>query len=267
MAGFLLLLVFSLYFCDLHAQVAPPPLNPSHPSTPHPPLTPQEEEAIHNMVSPSHLPDTDEAAFPFGTPLFNSCASSSSPHHPLCCAVSLCWQLNEDTPSVLWYSSTGADGASLTGLGAGQVPAHYHHMYYHGPAPHQHHASSYDEFATPYPPSSPSSHSTPPPSPHFDEAEADPHAARHHSEGHLPVHHPPAAYHYHSPGEMGGPADDGWIHEVPRWMEKQGKEGWEEAERMMAGNTAQQKLRRQQKRAAEEAEKLQREEGKSPSAV
>ena len=161
-------------------------------------------------------------------------------------------QLNEDSPSTLWYSSTGADEQSLTGLGAGKVPAHYHHMYYNGPAPHQHHASSYDEVygRTSASPSAAFS------SPHFDEAEIDPRAARHHAEGHQPPQYPPPSYHHHADGGVhagaGGGEDEGWVHEVPHWMEKQGREGWEEAERMMAGNTAVQKLRRQQKRKAQE---------------
>ena len=151
---------------------------------------------------------------------------------------------------MLWYSSAGAD-ASLTGLGAGRVPAHYHHLYYHGPAPHEHHSSPYDEFP-------PASSASSPDLPHFDEAEADPRAARHHSEGAAaapPSHYPPAAYHHHQQQRVGGGADDGWEHEVPRWMVGQGREGWAEAERMMAGNTAQQKLLRQMRRNAEEAER------------
>ena len=233
----ILLLVFPT--CSVHAQVAPPP--PHHYSQHPPPIPhPDEEAAILAMVS---------RAPRFPCPLLLRCSVRLTVRPHSCCAVWY-WQINEESPSTLWYSSTGADAGSLTGLGAGRVPAHYHHMYYDGPAPHQHHASSYDEYANAAPAAA-----AEPAAPHFDEAEADPRAARRHAEGHMPPR-PPDAYHY---GGGGGLEDHGgWVHEVPPWMEKQGKDGWEEAERMMAGNTAEQKLRRQQRRAAQEDERQRR---------
>ena len=56
-------------------------------------------------------------------------------------------QLREGSPSsTLWYSSSAAASSSVTGVGASQIPAQYHHMFhYDGPHPHLQH-NRYGEY-------------------------------------------------------------------------------------------------------------------------
>ena len=155
-------------------------------------------------------------------------------------------QLREGSPSTLWYSSSAAASSSVTGVGASQIPAQYHHMFhYDGPQPHQHH-SPYGAYVD----------DTNPAQAAFgfgyeyeEQQQKQQHAESEGSEDGSgesesaadPSSHPPSSYMH-----------EGFLHHVPEWMKKETEQYRDMAHR--GGNTAEDRLL-QHKRRQEQLER------------
>ena len=158
-------------------------------------------------------------------------------------------QLREGSPSsTLWYSSSASASSSVTGVGAAQIPAQYHHMFhYDGPhPPSQHnHYGDYVEQTDPSQTPFGASYTVNTARGGGAEEEEGEGQAEGSTEGDTadPSSHPPASYMH-----------EGFLHHVPDWMKS------ETEQRDMAhrgGNTAEDRIlayKRKQERIERERE-------------